>query len=121
LAPCWTLTIAHVHIIDPCALLLQDGTGDPVWLQLLEACAEGFDTLHPVLQNLAEQLAKQRALTAQLQQQLSDQNATQQQVISDQAAQLLAQQQVAAEQRAEIAALKAQLQECAGAQQPHAG
>jgi hypothetical protein len=66
---------------DLCALLLQDGRGNPVWLQLLQNLAE--ESLLPVLQAMAQQLAEQRALTAQLQQQLSDQNAAQKQVPAD--------------------------------------
>jgi hypothetical protein len=56
-----------------CAPLLQDGRGNHVWLQLLQNLAD--ESLLPVLQALAQQLAEQRALTAQLQQQLSDQTA----------------------------------------------
>jgi hypothetical protein len=61
---------------DMCEPLLQDGTGDPVWLQLMQACAE--ESLLPVLQNLGQQLVEHRTLIAQLQQQLSDQNAAHQ-------------------------------------------
>jgi hypothetical protein len=64
-----------------CAPLLQDGRGNHVWLQLLQNLAE--ESLLPVLQAMAQQLAEQRALTAQLQQQLSDQNAAQKQVPAD--------------------------------------
>ena len=76
-----------------CFSVLQATSAPDVWLQLLERCAADPDCQPTALRSLAEQLAEQKALTAQQQHQLA------------------VQQQVAAAQGARIAALEGQLQQ----------
>jgi hypothetical protein len=79
--------------------LLQEGPDPDVWLQLLERCAADPNCQPTAMRSLAQQLAEQRALTAQQQQQMQ----VQQQ-------QLSAQQQVVEGQGARITGLQEQLQ-----------
>ena len=111
--------------------LLQAEPALDVWLQLLERCAAEPGCHPTALRSLAQQLAEQRALTAQQQQQvagLQEQLSAQQLTAAEQIAglqqqvaglqeQVSAQQQAAAQQGAQIAALHAQMQELLQRQQ----
>ena len=95
--------------------VLQEGPAPDVWLQLLEDCAADPTCQPPAMRSLAQQLAEQRALTAELQQQVSDQ----QQQITGLQGSLSAQQHGVAEL---AAGLQGQLQElCAELHQMRLG
>ncbi len=61
------------HVVTVLPLLQADSAPD-VWLQLLEHCAAEPDCQPTALRSLAQQLAEQKALTAQLRQQVLDQH-----------------------------------------------
>jgi uncharacterized coiled-coil protein SlyX len=75
----------------------QDGSGDSVWLQLLEHCAH----------RTAHKLTEQTVLTAHQEQRLL----AQEQVIAAQGQHIAAQEQIIAAQDQEIAALQYRMQE----------
>lgn len=104
--------------MQPVSPLLQDGTGRHVWLQLLEVCVERHHEVILVLEAAAEQLDQAKVHIAHVQELLSGTSAAQQ-LLADMQVQLLETQQVLAEQSARIAAMLADLQEHAGAQEPH--
>ena len=100
--------LASVGVILFC--VLQAGSAPDVWLQLLEECAGDPNCQPTVLRGLAQQLAEQRALTAQ-------QQTAQQQEMSNAQQQLAEQAATTAQQLAELRAIVAQQQEQIAAQQ----
>jgi hypothetical protein len=113
--------------------VLQEGDASDVWLQLLERCAAEPDCQPTALRSLAQQLAEQRALTAQhghqlpiqqkkllaqeqqiagLQEQLSAQQLSEERTLTTQLQQQVSdQQQRMLEQEQQIAGLQGRLQE----------